>query len=62
MLPFDPRDLWCPARRSKTLTTEGTEDHRGNRRLINVDLFVALHELTLPTLFSQYQFSRMLIC
>jgi len=43
MLRFDLRDLRCPARRSKTLTTEGTEDHRGNRRLINVDLFVALH-------------------
>ena len=28
--------LW---ERSKALTTEGTEDHRGNRELINVDLF-----------------------
>jgi hypothetical protein len=43
MLRFDPRYLWCPAGRSKTLTTEDTEDHRGNWRLINVDLFVALN-------------------
>jgi hypothetical protein len=62
MLPFDPRDLWCPAGRLKTLTTEVTEDHRGNRRPINVELFVALHQLTLPPLFSQYQFSRTLTC
>ncbi len=25
-------------------TTKGTEDHRGNQRLINVGLFDALHE------------------
>jgi hypothetical protein len=34
---------WCSAKEPKALTTEGTEDHRGNRRRINVDLFDALH-------------------
>jgi hypothetical protein len=42
MFCLDPRAPWCSVRRSKALTTEGTEDHKGNRQLINVDLFDAL--------------------
>ena len=40
---LDPRDPWWSVGSSKALTTEGTEDHRGNRRLIDVDLHDSLH-------------------
>ena len=43
MFCIDPRAPWCSVRKSKAFTTEGTEDHRGNRQLINVDVFDALH-------------------
>jgi hypothetical protein len=43
MLCLDSRDPRCSAKRSKALTTEGTEDHRGNLQLIILDLFDALH-------------------
>jgi hypothetical protein len=43
MFGFDPRALWCSVIKSKALTTEGTENHAGNRQLINIDLFDALH-------------------
>jgi len=33
----------CSTKKSRAFTTEGTEDHRGNQRKINADLFDELH-------------------
>jgi transposase len=41
MFCIDPRAVVF-GERSKALTTEDTEDHRGNRQLINADLLTAL--------------------
>src|SRR5262249_20216210 len=57
------RSAWPDCRRGgqKRLNTEGTEDHRGNRRSVNVDLLDALQQTSGLTGLKQITLTKRLL-